>query len=371
MTDSLTNSPPSHVDAAVGGRRSVKAWLGTFIQVGLTVALLTWLFSDPAVREGITRTLTQANLGWLLVGVGLGAVWISAAACRWQIFLRIQGIRISFRRSTGIYLIGMFFTLFLPGLIGGEAVRMVYICRERPKQKTAAALSVMMDHMAGMVAMLATTAAIVAFRYEWLAQSPVGIGGTASVLVGLSFAVLGLFAMLIVSKRRLDRGLPEFVPARDKLNALLAAFTLFLTQWRWSLAGIALSFVTLHGYFAVFYAAGRAFNAPASFIDVFSVMPLIDVASALPISISGLGVREALLENMLHAMADVPAEAAVLIGLGGFGCWAAWCIVGGLIFACYRPSREADTLSLRELLRSSRNVQSNVETIASSPHHEV
>lgn len=360
MTDSLTNTPPA-VDAANAstGRRSARAWGWTLVQMTLTAALLGWLFADPAVRQGIARTLSQANLGWLAAGVGLGAVWITAAACRWQVFLRIQGIDVSFRRSTGIYLIGMFFTLFLPGLIGGEAVRMVYICRERPTRKTAAALSVMMDHMAGLVAMLVTTAAIVAFRSQWLAQSPIGLGGTVSVLVGLTAAVVGLFAMLLVSKRRLDRGLPEGIPARDKLTALLQAFTRFLNHWRASLLGIALSFVTLHGYFAVFYCAGRAFNAPARFIDVFSVMPLIDVASALPISISGLGVRETLLEQMLHAMANVPAESAVLIGLGGFGCWAAWCLVGGVIFAFYRPSREARTMSLRDLLRSGRDDTSN------------
>lgn len=364
MTHSLTHETSAASASPAAPRGAVRRWAWPLMQAGLTVVLLGWLFSDPAIRASMRQTLTQANFIWLAAGVGLGTVWISAAVCRWQIFLRIQGVRISIRRAAAIYLIGIFFTLFMPGLVGGEVVRLVYICRERPKQKTAAALSVMMDHMGGLVAMLTTTAVIVAFRHEWLAQSPLGSGGTFAVLACLSAVMLGLLTLLLMSKRRLDRGVPHFIPGREKLTALLEALVLFICQWRWSLLGIVFSFVTLYGYFAVFYCSSRAFDTPASWLDIFSVMPLIDVATALPISISGLGVREALLTQMLEALADVPADMAVLIGLGGFGCWAAWGLVGGVVFACYRPSPEAGPLGLRDLLARRREVA--MEPLASA-----
>ena len=83
----------------------MKKILITILQFAVTVALLWWVFHDPAQRAKMKQALDAADYAW--VGAAILAyilVEVSAAA-RWQILLRVQGIRLRFFRLSGLFLI--------------------------------------------------------------------------------------------------------------------------------------------------------------------------------------------------------------------------------------------------------------------------
>ena len=53
--------------------------------------------------------------------------------------LRVQGIILSWLRTLGIVMIGLFFNMFLPGLVGRDAVRLYFIFQCAPGRKTLSA----------------------------------------------------------------------------------------------------------------------------------------------------------------------------------------------------------------------------------------
>lgn len=326
------------------------------MQVVVTAALLVWIFHDPTLLGQMRRTLARAELPWLAAGAALGGIWLAAAAYRWQVFLKVQGVQFAFWRTGSVYLIAMFFTLFLPGAISSDAVRIVYLFRERVGTKTAVLLSVMMDRLAGLLAMTATAVAVVMLRRDWLAQSPITEGAMYALAAFLVLSVLGLAVSLVLTQTGLVRRVPQRMPFRRQMIEFAVAFGAFLREWRLSLRGLVASFVTLYAYFGTFYCAGRAFGAGVSLADMFSIMPLVDAIIMLPVTVSGLGVREKLFEAMLRTLSDVPSDTALLISLAGFGMSVVWFLAGAVLFPLYRPARAQPTRDWRALVRDARDV---------------
>jgi uncharacterized membrane protein YbhN (UPF0104 family) len=91
-------------------------------------------------------------------------------------------------------------------------------------------------------------------------------------------------------------------------------------------------------YFAVFWCAARAFGAGVPVLDIFSVMPVITLITALPVFIGGLGAREQLFRQLLGDLSGTPADVAVAISLTGFAIYLVWSLVGAVMFVMMRPA---------------------------------
>ncbi|MBL9131343.1 MAG: flippase-like domain-containing protein, partial [Verrucomicrobiaceae bacterium] len=99
-----------------------------------------------------------------------------------------------------------------------------------------------------------------------------------------------------------------------------------------ALAAVFVSFGCYASIFLTFYCALRAVGGHAPLLDVMTAMPVVDAMSSLPISISGLGVRERTFEALLSGFAGVPEAACVSAAFVGWLFSVAWGLVGGLIF---------------------------------------
>ena len=92
-------------------------------------------------------------------------------------------------------------------------------------------------------------------------------------------------------------------------------------------------------YYASFCLAARSLHgvpppAPAMG-DVFSIMPIENTLTAMPVSLAGIGLRESLFQSLLHDLAGVDAGVGALIGSLGFAIKALWALPGAAIFILY------------------------------------
>jgi hypothetical protein len=83
-------------------------------------------------------------------------------------------------------------------------------------------------------------------------------------------------------------------------------------------------------------------------------MPVVDVITTLPVSISGLGLRETLFESFLQRLCQVPSEVGVLVSLLGFGFSVFWSLLGGLVFPFYRPETAG---SFRRVVKQAKEIE--------------
>ena len=121
-------------------------------------------------------------------------------------------------------------------------------------------------------------------------------------------------------------------------------YDVYRKNWRYALAGLAVSFLMLAAYFSSYWCGMMAVGGKASYGAVMAAMPVIDSISGLPISIGGVGVRENLFQILLGDLAGVPAATAVAASLAGFACNVFWAAVGALFFL-----KKSDRVTVAEL----------------------
>ncbi len=326
----------------------MKKILATLLQLAVTVGLLIYLFHDPAKRARMWEALQNADKHWVLIGLLIYSAVEVLGAWRWHLLLKVQGIHLSFWRVLQLFMIGVFFNVFLPGAVGGDVVKIYYLLKETKGQQAAAFLTVLMDRLLGLIALIGITAVLLGPHYRAFLETP----ATRALLLALLFIManaLGLivFSVIITACGWINK-LPARLPGRDKLVEMSLAYSLYGRAWRTSLAGLGLSALAHGCFFTTFYFASRAFTDTVSWLNMMAVMPIVAVITSLPISISGVGVREGLFEKLLGDLHGVPSDTAVLISLTGFLIIVAWSAVGGFIYLLYRPSRHAALGEIRE-----------------------
>ena len=87
----------------------------------------------------------------------------------------------------------------------------------------------------------------------------------------------------------------------------------------------------------LFYMAGRAVGIANPFWLWVSFVPIVLAASALPLSIAGLGVRDYLLVLFLGILARVDAADALAASVIVFSVLIIISLFGGLLYIIYRP----------------------------------
>src|SRR3984893_18581537 len=294
-----------------------KAIIRTF-QAVFTIAILIWVFHSPEKRAQMASAIGRADSTWLLIGLPVALVGEVANIMRWQILMHVQGMYMSWRRAIMLFFVGLFFNLFMPGYTGGDFARLYYLRGKFPKKKKEAILTVVMDRLIGMAALVLAALATTVLRWNWLQRTP-----QATVLLWVLLSMLIGFVLITAASfaatgfKLVDR-LPEHFPFRDRLVETSEAYHLFARSKRSLLFAFLLSFPVLFSFYGAFYCTGRALGAGISILDMCSIMPIVTAIISLPITPSGIGFRESLLGILLNDLCNVPTEIGVLISLIGF-----------------------------------------------------
>ena len=328
----------------------MKRILLTIFQLAITIAILFWVFHNPEKRAQMKQALDQADYPWILASILAYVVVEIAAAYRWHILMKVQGVVLSTARVSGLFLIGMFYNQFLPGGTGGDIMKSYLLLKETDK-KAGALLAVIFDRFIGLLALVTITATLVVLRYSWLAQTPQTRGFLWFLLIALGSAILGLITSFIISGFNLADRLPEKFPGREKIIEISIAYHLYAHHWRTTLLAFGASVVAHLATFATFLFVAYALRANVGLIDFFAIMPIERTISALPISFGGAGWREVVLQIMLTNLCAVPAGVANLIGSLGFLVILLCSAPGGLVYFFYRPSDRARHVPMREMKR--------------------
>jgi uncharacterized protein (TIRG00374 family) len=327
----------------------MKKILITFFQLAVTIALLYWVYHDPNRRAQMAEALRHAHYSWVVIGILAYVVVEIAAAFRWHVLLKVQGIHLSFWRLSGLFLIGMFYNQFLPGGTGGDIIKSYYLLKETPDKKAGALLAVVFDRLIGLVALVAITGTLIGLRYDFLSQTTETRQLLWILLVVLGVSIAGLLTTFVITGFKLFHLLPLRFPGREKLIEISAAYHLYARHWRATLVAFGSSVVAHLATFTTFLCAAYALGAAVPLLNFFAVMPVERTISALPISFAGIGLREKVLLIMLNGLCGVPEAQAILIGSLSFLIILTCCIPGAIVYFFYKPSGVVAHVRLREM----------------------
>ena len=306
------------------------------LQLLVTAAGLWYVFHDPQRRAQIAVALKQADGIWLILGWLCYSVVEILATVRWQLLLRIQGIRLSWLRAGAIVMIGLFFNQFLPGGVGGDAMRLYFVFKLAPGRKIGATPSVAMDRVLGLLTLLFLAGMSLSLRFNALTRS-----SSSLHIVYLALALLGAsFVFVVLLFWLASAGLLSELPKVTPFRKVIIESGEALRRYRTHLVTMAFAFlitVAAHlAYYTSYYCAGESLHASAghaaSLADILSIMPLVDTIVSVPISLGGVGVRETLFQELLGNLSHVPPVLAAFTGSLGFMNQAVWGLVGAAIF---------------------------------------
>lgn len=309
----------------------------TTLQFAVTVFILWLLFGDAKRRGEMWAALQTANPWWLAAAVVAFGVVIVAAILRWGILLRVQNIAVPLPSLSALFMIGLFFNFLMPGGTGGDVAKIFYLIRSTPDRKAAAVLATLVDRMVGLFSLIFLSAILIAINYSTLVAS---LGSQASgvfkaFVILLSAAVFGLFSSFVIIGFGVVDKLPVKLPGRAMLLELTAAYAAYGKEWKATLAAAGLSILIHICSFVMFYFAARSIALSPPILDFCAKMPVISTLTALPLSVSGIGVREGLFAMFFPSF---PTALAALIGTLGFLAMLVWGLLGGALYLIYRPS---------------------------------
>lgn len=312
----------------------------TALQILATLSILCWIFRDQKTRAEMISAARQADWAWLMLGIAAYGVVECLALVRWQFLMWAQGVYIPWRRMGALLMIGIFFNVLMPGGVGGDVVKIFFLLKETPK-KAQALLAVLFDRVVGLVGLMLISAVILGYKHEWLLKTEATKGYTWALSTILLSALSGIAFTLLISCLGWAKYLPARLPLRDKLLEIVAAYGHYAKAWKTCVIALLLSFGVHLASFYTYFAAALSLGAKVPIGDFFSIMPIINTITSLPISVGGAGWRELLFVNLLGDLCTVPKSQALGISVLGYLVTVFWAAVGLLIYLFYRPSEHA------------------------------
>lgn len=282
-------------------------WALRLIGFGLLVMVLTRLG-----KEEFLSALRSAR--WWLVA--LAAVFSAAHFCakarRWGYILSECGVRAPGLTVTVAYFSGSLIGAFTPGRIG-ELVKVFYVRSWRPEASFGTAFgSVVLDRLADMAILISVSAVGAAWFYlPDRVRIPVGVGCVILPMVGL-------FASSAVARRLRTSSHTEKITGllERKLGQNVGDFWRVL-RLSWSGRAWPIVFWTIAAYvlfFAHFALLARAVGVQISVPVLSWALAVACLGAILPISVSGIGVRDYILVQVFAGYGATP-ESAVLVSL--------------------------------------------------------
>ncbi|MGO9360950.1 MAG: lysylphosphatidylglycerol synthase transmembrane domain-containing protein [Xanthobacteraceae bacterium] len=255
----------------------------------------------------IQTRVNQISLGWIGVSVIVTLLQILLGAVRWREITALCDAPLSTARALRFNLIGSFFNQTLPSSIGGDAVRLWLVSRTGAGWR-AATYSVLVDRAIGLIALAILIVASLPWSYRLIGDTR-GRAALALVDFGALAGGLGFLAF-----GRLSWGwLAEWLPTRHIHACAVIANNVIFNGARGVFIGVlSLSIHVLTVVIA--WGVVRSIAAPASFEQVFLLIPPIILITMLPISIAGWGVREATM-MVAFGYAGLPEADGLVVSL--------------------------------------------------------
>jgi hypothetical protein len=302
-----------------------RRWILAAARLALLAGLVAWIASQISFAEVAERA--RGLEGSLIAGAAV-LILLSPllTVVRWDLLLGTSGIRLGFWTACRLTYVGLFFNLVVPGLTGGDVVKAVLVAR-RAARREAAVLSVFADRILGILA-LALLAGLV------LLPSLRDFADLAAGLYGL-LALLLAGGALLLSRRlrratRMDRWIRR-LPFERVVARLDEAILAYRAHPGVLAASLFLSIGNHLAILAAVVAIARAIGDPLPLSHLLVLVPVINIASSVPIAPGGWVVGESLF-GTLFARYGSTLESGVAVSLLFRLCLMATAIPGGLFW---------------------------------------
>lgn len=316
----------------------VKRTAVLLLKFTLPILLLVWVVTrlDP---DQISQ-IRQRDKNWplLIACVGMILAGVIVSFCRWYLLVRSIGINFTIRDALRLGFLGYLFNFVSVGSVGGDLFKAIFVAREQPGWRAEVVASVLVDRVVGLYALLLITSTAMLF-YD-IGSAPPEVQTVCRTTLIATFVggiVLALAMVPAVTKNRFVKRLTNIPVAGHILSRLMEALVTVRSRpvvlLQIALMSFAVHACMLVGIIGITYAL---FDHPPSVLDHLIIVPISNVASALPFTPAGLGAFELAMDELYRR---VPASTDASGGIVALAFRVSTIIVAGIGVVIYFYSK--------------------------------
>ena len=276
--------------------------------MAFTLLVFWYVFRDVDFL-GLQVVLRKQDHSILLVAAALLFAQMVIGALRWQLIanalVEAREHRIATLAAMKIYYISMFFTCCLPGAVGGDVVR-VWLAKSEHMPMPVSINSVIIDRMMALLALVL----MVVFTMPVLGKA-LGFDVALVLPVVAVLAVIGLW--LLFNAEKLLAPFKRFRLIHWVLY-LINSIHMIIRTPRACAGALVLALVGQVIYAVSAWVLARSLGVDMTLLQSITLMPPVMLATTLPISIGGWGVREMGIVGML-GLIGIPQSAALVLSI--------------------------------------------------------
>lgn len=299
------------------------------LRICISVVLIA-LILKTADLEKLWINVLNMNIYLFILANFLNFIRVFISAYRWKILLDMKNIRIDIGRLSSIYFIGIFFNMFLPTALGGDGARIFYLWR-LTGEKMEATSSVLIERVIGffVVGLICLGALLVSFeRLGSFKERGLISVVCLAYLLGITIFFHSRFANWFLSVLR-------YLPSKtisNKIRKFYGSLHDFLKRKDVIIKNLILSTAYQVAWIVGVMFIGIGIGIETNPLNYFIFLPIVMVVTMLPVSISGIGVREGAFV-VLFGLVGIAPSSAILLSFLSFSMAIILGLLGGITYA--------------------------------------
>lgn len=293
----------------------------------LTTSLITWV-AIQADWQSIAAMLAGADARMLAAAVVFQVVSFVLMNVRWWCLLGHLASETRLLHTSGSFYLGLFGNNFLPTGMGGDLLKILRMRSPSLSGKSLLAASVM-DRVVGLAGVLMIgTAALYFFTPPMLQGTPRSL--LLVILVAIPIGFLTFYSTPAAN-------LLQYLETRFHAHRLIIEILHTLRQLQafrhagWRLVQALVLTLMLQSMVALCYAMlGLALGSQVEISAYFVMIPILFIATGLPVSIGGLGIREGTFVTLMVA-SGMAQQTAIGVSILYLALLLALTVPGGLV----------------------------------------
>lgn len=299
------------------------------LRVGISIVLLVFLFKHID-EENLLKIVRHCNKTILFYAFFVFVINYILCVVRWEMLLKAAKIQLPFKRVLISAAGGFFFSLFLPSTIGGDLMRSIDLAVHTKKPREVIA-TVLLDRLSGYIGLAIVALLAVLFGWKYIQDNQSILVSVAIINVILIAVLLVLFNKFIYAKVNQLLHSPQAGRIRESIKNIHQEIHIFRHHKNLAVNNIIISLIIQCVGPLSFCLIGLALGVKINLAYYFIFGPIISAITLLPISIGGLGLRDAT-TIYFFAKAGVVKDLAFAMSLVSFVFILICGSLGGLIY---------------------------------------
>lgn len=288
-----------------------KQLLIKFIKIGLAIFIITYLFRHGLLtKETFLKLFKTENLIFIFLS---GVAFILAqmlSAARLVLLLKSIKVPFQFLPAFKLVIIGNFFNSFIPGTVGGDIVKGLFLIKKEETNKGKSVGIIIMDRVLGLVALICMgVASLIYLMYQNDSILSAHLNEIHLVLsvIGVIFLLFGMCFILAKSHRfrKSVKNIAASIFGEGILYHSIVGFGNLTKDWRtlWKalIASFFIQLLSLVGLLIICNMVSVVLPDAITLIAAFSIIILMGV---IPITPGNIGWTEFVASFVLSAISS-------------------------------------------------------------------